>query len=203
MKIYLVTGNKHKVGEISALAGDDWTIVPITSVINNKIKIEEKGDSFLQNALIKVESFKHLKIPLMADDSGLEIDALGGFPGIKSARFMDGYPYTERMEELLTRLESEENRKARFKCAAVYYHPTGVMLAAEGVVEGTIAFEIRGARGFGYDPIFVPEGYNMTFGELGEEVKSTISHRATAFKKLFSLLRLFFSSTNTTGHHRS
>ncbi|WP_068347162.1 RdgB/HAM1 family non-canonical purine NTP pyrophosphatase [Kosmotoga arenicorallina] len=200
MKIYLVTANKHKAFEINALAGDEWSIMPVASIAGDKIDIEENGATFLQNALIKVETFKGLRVPLIADDSGLEIDALGGFPGIKSARFMEGRPYTEKMEELLKRLDDEKNRKARFKCAAVYYHPTGVVLAAEGIVEGTIAKEIRGSQGFGYDPIFIPDGYEMTFGELGQDVKSSISHRARAFKRLFSLLRLFFSSTDTTVH---
>ncbi|AKI97850.1 RdgB/HAM1 family non-canonical purine NTP pyrophosphatase [Kosmotoga pacifica] len=202
LKIHLVTGNNHKVEEIRSLADNELTVVPISDLVG-EIEVDEKGDTFLQNALIKVETFRHLGIPLVADDSGLEIDALNGFPGVQSSRFMEGRPYSEKMAEILQRLDGEKNRKARFKCAAVFYHPSGVVLAVEGTVEGSIAYEIRGEQGFGYDPIFVPDGYDRTFGELGQEVKSIISHRARAFKKLFSLLRLFFSNIDTEKHHKS
>lgn len=191
MKLYMVTGNSHKIEEIRTIMGSDHSLSVITEIVD-EINVEENGETFVENALKKVEAYRELGIPLIADDSGLEIDALDKFPGVHSARFMDGVPYKDKMEALIEKLATKENRSARFKCAAVFYDPENeVFISAEDTIEGKIAFDIRGTGGFGYDPIFIPEGYDKTFGELGTEIKNNFSHRGRAFKKLFSLISLY------------
>lgn len=191
MRLYMVTGNPHKVEEIRSIMGCVHNLSTITEIIDT-INVEENGDTFIENALKKVEAYRHLGIPLIADDSGLEIDALDKFPGIHSARFMDGKSYKEKMQTLLEKLETEKNRTARFKCAAVFYDPLNeIFLSAEGSIEGRISFNIKGTDGFGYDPIFIPENYDKTFAELGTAIKNDFSHRGRAFKKLFSLIALY------------
>lgn len=191
MKVYLVSGNPHKLLEIQKIAPEGVEIESIKS-LGVSLDIDENGDTFIQNSVKKVEAFRKLGVPLIADDSGLEIDALDGFPGVHSARFMEEYSYEEKMQAILKKLANVENRTARFRCAATFLDPNNsILLAAEGTVEGLIALKIRGNKGFGYDPIFIPEGYGKTFGELGEEVKNQISHRSRAFKLLFGLLHLY------------
>lgn len=191
MKVYLVSGNTHKLLEIQKIAPEGVEIESIKS-LDVSLNIDENGDTFIQNSIKKVEAFRNLGVPLIADDSGLEIDAFDGFPGVHSARFMEEHSYEEKMQAILEKLANVENRTARFRCAATFFDPkNSILLAAEGTVEGTIALEIRGNKGFGYDPIFIPEGYKKTFGELGEEIKNRISHRSRAFKRLFELLHLY------------
>jgi len=191
MKVYLVSGNTHKLLEIQKIAPEGVEIESIKS-LDVSLNIDENGDTFIQNSIKKVEAFRNLGVPLIADDSGLEIDAFDGFPGVHSARFMEEHSYEEKMQAILEKLANVENRTARFRCAATFFDPkNSILLAAEGMVEGTIALEIRGNKGFGYDPIFIPEGYKKTFGELGEQVKNRISHRSRAFKMLFELLHLY------------
>ena len=136
-------------------------------------------------------------IPTIADDSGFEILSLGSLPGVMSARFLEGFDYTRKMEWILKMMRNSDDRRARFICCAVFYDPLEkILVGSIGSIEGTVAREIRGNRGFGYDPIFIPRGYERTFGELPEDVKSTISHRARAFRKLQKLLYgLFFEHT--------
>ncbi|MEJ5257890.1 MAG: RdgB/HAM1 family non-canonical purine NTP pyrophosphatase [Fervidobacterium sp.] len=186
MIIYVASKNAHKVLEIKQIAPEFVTLEPI----NTELDVEETGETFTENSIIKALDYgKEIRKPVIADDSGLSIDVLGGFPGVMSARYMEGAPYTEKMESILQLMRNYDDRHARFVCSATYFNPeTNFLLSVEGYVEGTIAYEIRGDKGFGYDPIFIPNGYDKTFGELGEEVKNVISHRSRAFKKLFSLL---------------
>ena len=192
MKAYLVSSNPHKLDEISMLLPEGFELDIITSIAPER-EIVEDAKTFYGNSLIKIEAYRSCGVPLLADDSGLVIDALDGFPGIASARFMEGSPYSDKMRELLIRLEGirESERTARFVCAALFYNPCdNSIIGVEGKVEGTIAFEISGKEGFGYDPIFIPLGYDRTFGELGYSVKSRLSHRARAFTHLLSLVSL-------------
>ena len=190
MRLYLVSGNRHKFQEIEQLLPEGFDLDLITSIIPGKSVVEDAG-TFYGNALKKIEAYRNNGVYLLSDDSGLVIDSLGGFPGVNSARFMEGASYRDKMLEILERMKGEKKRTARFVCAALFYDYSGGLLGVEGSVEGRIAPGISGTEGFGYDPIFIPDGYDRTFGELGYEVKNRLSHRAIAFKKLFSLVCLY------------
>jgi len=186
--LLLATRNRHKVEEIRRFVPEGLKIVSLQDM-NIHQEAEEDGETFIENATKKAMFYAQIAgLPAIADDSGLVIDALNGFPGVRSARFMPNASYREKMQFILKMLEGESHRTARFVCVAAYYDPKErLLVCAEGIVEGHISEEIRGSFGFGYDPIFVPEGFHETFGELGE-VKHTISHRYKAFSKLFSFL---------------
>lgn len=186
--LLLATRNTHKVEEIRRFAPENVKIVTLQDVQIHQ-EVEESGETFLENAIKKAVFYAHIaKLPTIADDSGLMIDALDGFPGVRSSEFMPNASYKEKMQFILRMMEGKTNRTARFVCVAAYYDPENkLLLCAEGSVEGHISDEIRGNFGFGYDPIFIPKGFSKTFGELGEE-KHTMSHRYRAFSKLFSLL---------------
>ena len=158
-------------------------------------EIEENGESFEENAMIKARAVsKALSLPAIADDSGLVVDALDGFPGIHSARWAgpDATAH-DRNLLLLEKLLSvpEDQRGAEFVCVAACVFPDGKELAVRGQCRGTILSEEHGTGGFGYDPIFCVPKYGCTFGELDPEVKNSISHRARAFTALGSALRVY------------
>ncbi|MCD6266927.1 MAG: RdgB/HAM1 family non-canonical purine NTP pyrophosphatase [Thermotogaceae bacterium] len=184
MEIYLATINHHKFEEIRRIT-PPWVELMLPE---KKIEVLEDGETFIENALKKALIYgDNLKKPVLADDSGLVIESLGGFPGVLSARFMKGESYEKKMREILKMLEGKD-RKASFVCSAVFYDPlTKLLIGVEEKVMGRITEEIRGNGGFGYDPIFLPEGHDKTFGE-DPGVKEKLSHRSKAFKKLFSLL---------------
>ena len=155
--------------------------------------VAEDGDTFEANAALKARGFAaETGLLTVADDSGLEIDALGGAPGIYSARFAGEPPDDEANNALvLERLAGvpDDERTARFRCVIALASPEGLIFTTEGHVEGRIAREERGDYGFGYDPLFIPVGYERTFGELGREIKDSISHRAhalAAFREKFT-----------------
>jgi XTP/dITP diphosphohydrolase len=189
MQLIVATRNAHKTREIeqilgSALAVRDLTAHPEIS------EITESGTSFEENAKLKAIAVSR-KLPglVIADDSGLEVDALGGAPGIHSARYAGANASdTERIAKLLRRLanveEKSNRRRARFCCVLAVARDGQVLATLEGAVEGKIAEWPRGSHGFGYDPIFIPNGFEETFAELPEEVKNNISHRAKAIRKL-------------------
>jgi XTP/dITP diphosphohydrolase len=191
MIIYLATNNKHKLEEVNEIKPNGFQIKGIFEILKN-FEVNEDGKTFIENSIKKaIETARVLRSPVIADDSGLEIDILNGFPGVYSARFMENKPYTEKMKFILKKLENVpfEKRTARFVCAATYYNPkNNLLFSVEGEVKGYISYSILGKKGFGYDPIFIPEGETLTFGQLGQEVKNKISHRKRAFNKLFSLL---------------
>ena len=191
MKLYLVTSNENKLREVRLLSSENIVIDSIATIVTVR-EVIENAETFMGNSLKKIEAYKELGVPLLADDSGLVIDSLGGFPGISSARFMEGRDYPRKMEAILNRMKGKEERTARFICAALFYDPSREMLlGVEGKVEGSIALEISGEDGFGYDPIFIPSGFSETFGILGDSVKNELSHRSDAFRKLFSLVSLY------------
>jgi XTP/dITP diphosphohydrolase len=159
-------------------------------------EIEETGATFETNARIKAFGYaRAARLHTIADDSGLEVSALAGAPGVHSARFAGRETgYDVKIDRLLTDIEASKrvDRSARFVAHIVMADPVGNLLCeAEGVCEGTIADRPRGSNGFGYDPIFIPAGFTKTFGELDEEVKQTISHRARALSKIIRFLRDF------------
>jgi XTP/dITP diphosphohydrolase len=196
MQLIVATRNAHKTREIakilgSALAVEDLTAHPEIA------EIAESGASFEENAKLKASAVSK-KLPglVIADDSGLEVEALGGAPGIHSARYAGvNASDKEKIAKLLRQLAKvdakSDQRHARFRCVLAVARDGKVLAAFEGVVRGKIAERPRGSHGFGYDPIFIPDGFEETFAELPGEVKNNISHRAKAIRKLqASLLAL-------------
>ena len=185
--ILLATRNKGKICEFELLLSDLPIRLRSLEEFPDTVDVEESGESFEENATIKAQHFKCLtNFATLADDSGLEIASLGGAPGIRSARYAGpNATDTERMTQLLTALDSigDVERRARFVCALAFALPGDKEIKIFlGKCEGRIAPAPRGSSGFGYDPIFIPDGYSQTFGELRSEVKNQISHRATAIK---------------------
>ncbi len=191
-KLFLATRNQGKVKEIRhILSGIPYEILSMDNFPDIP-EIEETGDTFQENALIKArEVFSHTGLLTLADDSGLEVDALGMRPGVFSARYA-GEPtnYAENNKKLLSELKNitDEKRGARFRCVVALV-TDGEEHIFEGTCEGTIIHELRGTNGFGYDPLFQPDGYDRTFAELPAEVKNTISHRGKALQKVYQYLK--------------
>ncbi len=192
MKIVFATNNQHKLQEIREILGSEFEIVSLAD-IGCHVDIPETGETLEENARLKAQYvFEHYHLSCFADDTGLEVEALGGAPGVHSARYADGTDHDSEanMNKLLRELNGKDNRKARFRTVisliiASEENPSKMQeYQFEGEVKGRIATEKRGKEGFGYDPIFVPEGFDKSFAELGEEIKNKISHRARAVKKL-------------------
>jgi XTP/dITP diphosphohydrolase len=197
MKLLFATRNLHKVQEVAALftKGDIQVVSPANLGVSADFDVEETGTTFEANAELKARGFG-LAVPASAqvltaaDDSGLCVEALNGQPGVYSKRFIPGTDH-DRNLHLLKLLDGQTNRRAYFITVVALWDPTQGFDADdqsvkffEGRVEGVIGTEERGTEGFGYDPLFIPDGYTQSFGELGLEVKNTLSHRARAFAKL-------------------
>ena len=185
-KIVFATNNAHKLEEVTAILGKSYEVLSLRE-IGCHDDIPETADTFAGNALQKACYVKeHYGYDCFADDSGLEVDALNGAPGVFSARYSGGGSEAN-MEKLLHNLTEKNERGAQFRTviALLIDEETHYF---EGIVRGSIIRERRGEGGFGYDPIFVPEGYDLTFAELGSEVKNRISHRAKAVEKLAEFL---------------
>ena len=193
LQILAATSNKHKIEEFRGAF----------RVLEEKMKIitlddipafppaEETGVSFEENSMLKAQTASAFAdMPAFADDSGLEVAALDGAPGVYSARFAgDNASDADRIAKLLDMMKGKTNRRARFVCVmSLAYRGTPVK-SFRGEVNGEIIFEPRGSHGFGYDPVFVPDGYTQTFGELGSEIKEKISHRANALEKIVSFIK--------------
>lgn len=191
MKIVFATNNKNKLREIREILGSDFEIVSLSEIGCHE-DIPETGDTLEENALQKAQFVcDKYHIGCFADDTGLEVEALDGQPGVHSARYAEGTDHDSEanMAKLLANLEHKSNRNARFRTIIVLLQPNAQPIYFEGRVDGQIAKEKHGSEGFGYDPIFVPEGYDKSFAELGEEIKNTISHRARAVVKLSEYLK--------------
>lgn len=188
MKIVFATNNKHKLEEIKAILAGKTEVLSLTD-IGCDVDIPETGTTLEENAVIKAKFIaENYRYDCFADDTGLEVDALGGEPGIYSARYAgEGHDSEANMAKLLQNLKDKDCRKARFRTVIALIR-NGQTMFFEGTVDGNITDEKRGTEGFGYDPIFMPEGYDKTFAELGEDIKNTISHRAKAVKKLTEYL---------------
>ena len=194
IELIVATRNRHKTHEIQHILGPEFRVRDL-GAHPEVSEIHETGTSFEENAKLKaLAASRQLAAVVIADDSGLEVDALGGAPGIYSARYAGGNK-TERtkIEKLLSELTrvraTDDQRRARFRCVVALARNGSFLGTFEGVVEGRIANEMRGGSGFGYDPIFIPEGLEQTFGELPAEVKNNISHRAKAIRALADRLR--------------
>lgn len=189
MKIVFATNNKHKLEEIKDILGKDFEIVSLAEIGCHE-DIPETGVTLQENARQKsTYVVEHYNQNCFADDTGLEVEALGGEPGVHSARYAEGTDHDSEanMRKLLIKLDGQTNRKACFR-TVISLIIDGVEHQFEGKVDGTIAKEKHGTEGFGYDPIFIPEGYDKSFAQLGEEIKNQISHRARAVKKLAEYL---------------
>ena len=209
MKIVFATNNQHKLEEVRQILGDSVEVLSLND-IGYDVDIPETGTTLKENALQKAQYvYDHYHIDCFADDTGLEVDALGGAPGVYSARYAAvRYVATEsqqteppqphdseaNMERLLRELGENNNRRARFRTVIALIQKVGNLNCVErinffeGIVEGEITRERSGVGGFGYDPIFRPDGYDKTFAELGNEIKNQISHRARATAKLCAYL---------------
>jgi len=188
-KLVVATNNAHKLEEIAAILGEEMELLSLKD-INCHADIPETANTLEGNARQKaLYIYENYGIDCFADDTGLEVEALNGAPGVFSARYAgDGHDSEANMQKLLKELYGKENRKAQFR-TAICLIMKGEEYLFEGIVKGKIIEEKRGGAGFGYDPIFVPEGYNLTFAELGNDIKNTISHRARAVEKLCSFLK--------------
>lgn len=192
MKIVFATNNEHKLREIREILGPKFDIVSLAQIGCHE-DIPETGRTLEENAHQKAKYvFDHYHISCFADDTGLEVEVLGGAPGVHSARYAESTDHDSEanMAKLLREMTGQDNRKARFRtvislivmegdnpfCSREYQF--------EGEVRGRIGTEKQGSEGFGYDPLFIPEGYDRSFAQLGEEVKNRISHRARAVRKL-------------------
>jgi XTP/dITP diphosphohydrolase len=192
--IAIATHNAHKLRELARICAD-W---PVTwATVENHDPgafpdVEETGDTYPVNALLKARAVASAcNLPAVADDSGIEVDALGGRPGPRSARFAgEDATDEENLAALIRALKGipGAGRTARYRCVAAIAFPDGRSLCAEGTCEGTLEPRRRGAGGFGYDPIFVPEGWDETIAELTPEQKDRISHRGRAFRALRAML---------------
>ncbi len=191
MKLVFATNNKHKLSEIRSILGNKVEILSLND-INCDVDIPETADTLEGNALIKAKYiYDHYKMSCFADDTGLEVDALDGEPGVFSARYGggEGHDSEANMTKLLSKLGQNNNRHAQFRTviALIECDDKGenpITHQFEGIVKGTITHERKGGAGFGYDPIFIPDGYQETFAELGDDIKNKISHRARAVSKL-------------------
>jgi XTP/dITP diphosphohydrolase len=184
-QLIIASHNPGKVREINDLLHPFGIMVRSASELSLE-EPEETGDTFVTNAILKAETAAHAtQLPALADDSGLVVEALGGDPGIYSARWAGpGKDFTVAMEKIETLLKPESVRTAKFVCALALAWPDGHVETFEGLVKGDLVWPPRGLLGFGYDPMFLPNGRVETFGEMNQVEKHTISHRADAFGKL-------------------
>ena len=212
MKIVFATNNQHKLSEIRSILGDSIEVLSLKD-IGCDVDIPETGKTLEENALQKAQYvYEHYHMDCFADDTGLEVDALDGAPGVYSARYASMASNTSstcisspashdseaNMARLLKELGENNNRRARFRTVIALIQKKDVCPCGctsikeihkfEGIVEGEIIRERRGGEGFGYDPIFQPDGYDKTFAELGMEIKNHFSHRARAVAKLCEFL---------------
>ena len=189
-KLVFATNNAHKLEEVAAILKDKVELLSLNA-INCHTDIPETADTLEGNAWLKSSYiYQNYALDCFADDTGLEVEALDGAPGVYSARYAEGegHDAEANMRKLLHNMEGKENRKAQFR-TAISLILDGKEYLFEGIVRGEIVREKRGNSGFGYDPIFVPEGYEQTFAEMGNELKNQISHRALAVNKLCEFLK--------------
>ncbi|MGM0470970.1 MAG: XTP/dITP diphosphatase [Bacillota bacterium] len=191
-KLFLATGNRGKIKEFKKLLADLDVEIKTTFDYNNVPEVIEDGQTLRANALKKARQLAEFsKMLTIADDTGLLVDALDGKPGVYSARYAgEDVTYEENNKKLLQELSGveAEGRTARFKTVIALVSPQGKEEVVTGCCEGVISSKLRGERGFGYDPLFIPEGYDRTFAELSAETKNQISHRAKALTKLKKVL---------------
>jgi XTP/dITP diphosphohydrolase len=195
--LLIATNNPGKVDELRGMLGN-WPVEMVSlPTIGDVAEVDETGETFLENARLKAAGYAQATgLPALADDSGLEVAALDGRPGVLSARYGgEGTPFAKKIEMLLAEINDSgaQDRSARFVCAIALASPDGEIIATtEGICEGSLAEKPRGSGGFGYDPVFMPRGYTNTFAELSRGIKGKISHRAHAFSQIMPILRDYY-----------
>lgn len=187
--LIFATNNKHKLEEITPLIQNQFRVISLAEIGCTK-EIEESADTLEGNACLKARYiFEKYGFACFADDTGLEIDSLDGRPGVYSARYAgEPHNFEANIYKVLKELEGNKNRKARFRTVIILI-VNGNEFQFEGAIEGRILEKRRGSKGFGYDPIFIPDGYNQTFAEMPLSEKNKISHRAIAVEKLIVFLK--------------
>ncbi|MCM1148915.1 MAG: RdgB/HAM1 family non-canonical purine NTP pyrophosphatase [Butyricicoccus sp.] len=196
MKFVLASNNANKLRELRELLSGEGIELVSQREAGCDFSVEENGASFEENAYLKaIAVTRAAGLPAVADDSGLMVDALGGAPGIYSARYTGSHEDSDaaRTAFLLEKLGDEANRAARFACALCCTFPNGDVLRACGECPGSILTEPRGGGGFGYDPVFLPEGLDRSMAELSEAEKNAISHRGRAMRKFVEELRKYYA----------
>lgn len=187
-KMVFATNNVHKTAEVANILAPQYQVLNLKD-IHCLVDIPETGNTFAENASLKSSYvYQNYHLDCFADDSGLEVDALNNAPGIFSARYSGIKDDSANLQLLLKNMEGKSDRKARFK-TVISLLKNGENHLFEGVIEGTIRTEPAGSKGFGYDPIFQPNGYNITFAEMEMSEKNKISHRALAMQKLVDFLK--------------
>ena len=192
--LLLGTKNNGKIKELKNFLNDFPFEIKSLAEFENIIEPKETGATFAENAALKATYYAlETKMPALADDSGLEVEALGGAPGIFSARYAgENASDADNIAKLLDELKKKDNRRAKFISSMAISDINGeIIFAADGVCQGTIALNTSGTNGFGYDPIFIPVGFEKTFGELSDEIKREISHRKRAIDKIIEFLGSF------------
>ncbi len=190
MEVILATSNKAKIREIIQILGNDIDYKTMSD-FPDWPDVEETEDTFKGNALLKASVLaQRYNMPAIADDSGLVVEALDGEPGVHSSRYSgEGATDEKNMAKLLNNLQEEKNRKAAFKTVVVYKEPDGEEIIAAGEVEGRIVETPVGGGGFGYDPVFVPDGFDKTFAQMSSQEKNELSHRGKAINNLRNILQ--------------
>lgn len=187
-QLVFATNNQHKTQEVAKILAPNYEVLNLKD-INCLVDIPETGDTFAANSTLKsTYVFENFGLDCFADDSGLEVEALNNEPGIYSARYSGDKNDTNNLQLLLKNMEGQTNRKARFK-TVISLLKNGENHLFEGIIEGTITSTPSGANGFGYDPIFKPNGYDITFAEMDMSEKNRISHRALAMQQLIEFLK--------------
>jgi len=188
MKICFATNNAHKLEEVRQILGDRFQVFSLKD-IGFEGELPETHETLEENSLEKAQHlFNLFQIPLFSDDSGLEVSALDGRPGVHTAHYAGDRNADKNMSKVLEELRDHNDRSAKFRAVVTYIDAAGVNHQFEGVIKGQVASQITGVDGFGYDPIFIPEGHNNTFAELSAEVKNTMSHRKRSVEKLAQFL---------------
>ena len=192
-ELILATNNAHKLKEVrEILSPHKITVYGLNDLNLHPEEVDENADTYAGNALIKAQSIQKLTtMPIIADDSGMEIEAMDNQPGLHSARFAEQHGgHANAIQAILQELKKKDNRKARFVCDIILLNEDEKPLLFEGIVDGHIADEPYGEGGFGYDPIFVADELNKTYAEMSQEEKNKVSHRGKALKKLLTYLKI-------------
>ncbi len=188
-RLILATRNAHKTAEIRAMIGDRFEVMDATA-FPELPEIAETGTTFLENARLKAEGVSHRVAGwVLSDDSGLEVDALGGAPGVWSSSFGgEEGNHSKNNARLLSEMAGKMDRTARFRCTMVLARDGAEQANFTGNVQGRLVDALHGSGGFGYDPLFIPDGHAQTFAELGDEIKNQLSHRARALEQVIKFL---------------
>ena len=199
MKLILASNNKDKLREFKQLTADMDVEIVSQREAGYVLDVEETGTTFAENSYLKAHAVTEISgLPAVADDSGLVVDALGGEPGIYSARYGLGHDASDadRYNYLLKKLGDEKDRSARFVCAICCTFPNGDVITSYGEFEGDILYGPRGENGFGYDPIFQPDGYDISSAEMTPEQKNAVSHRGKAMREFIQKLKEYNDAHN-------